>query len=124
MGRASTAPGKGNGRSLDVLIVEHDEGDVDLCIRVLEKGGFEVRAGGTPPPEAFAECIPARPFRGHPGGHRMPGWTGIEALIHLQQEGKDIPFIVVSGALGDEMAVECLKLGATDYVLKDRLARL
>jgi len=124
MGRASTATGKDSGRSLDVLIVEHDQADVDLCIRVLEKGGFAVRAEVTQTLEEFADRIRARTYDVILADYRMPGWTGIEALIRLQQEGKDIPFILVSGALGDEMAVECLKLGATDYVLKDRLARL
>ena len=56
--------------------------------------------------------------------YNLPSWKGMEALEILRREGLDIPMIMVSGALGDMTAVECIKRGATDYVLKDGLARL
>ena len=56
--------------------------------------------------------------------YNLPQWQGMEALDVLRREGLDIPLILVSGALGDVTAVECIKRGATDYVLKDGLARL
>jgi len=56
--------------------------------------------------------------------YNLPQWKGMEALDVLRRAGLDIPLILVSGALGDVTAVECIKRGATDYVLKDGLARL
>ena len=54
----------------------------------------------------------------------LRNWTAIDALEILKRSGKDIPLIVVTGSLGDEAAVECIKQGAADFVLKDRPARL
>jgi light-regulated signal transduction histidine kinase (bacteriophytochrome) len=54
----------------------------------------------------------------------LPGWNGMEAVTMLRQEDLDIPVVLVSGALGELKAVECIKQGAADYVLKDHLARL
>lgn len=56
--------------------------------------------------------------------YSLPGWNGMEGLTVLQQRGLDIPFILVTGTVGEETAVDCIKQGAADYVLKDRLARL
>ena len=54
----------------------------------------------------------------------MPQFTALEALQLLQERGLDLPLVIVSGCIGEEMAVECMKAGAADYFLKDRLARL
>ena len=54
----------------------------------------------------------------------IPGFGGLEALALAREQCPDIPFLFISGAIGDEVAVESLKAGATDYVLKDRLVRL
>ncbi|MGH9861890.1 MAG: response regulator, partial [Candidatus Acidiferrales bacterium] len=56
--------------------------------------------------------------------HSLPTWNGLEALKSLRELGKETPFILVTGSLGEERAVECLKAGASDYVLKDRIVRL
>ncbi|MBI1258878.1 MAG: GAF domain-containing protein [Chloroflexi bacterium] len=56
--------------------------------------------------------------------YNLPRFTALQALDHLQQTGLDIPFIIVSGMINEEFAVECMKRGAADYLLKDRLARL
>ncbi len=56
--------------------------------------------------------------------YSLPGFSALAALELLQMRRLDVPFIVVTGALGDEAVVECLKLGAADYLIKDRLARL
>eukprot|EP01031_Cornospumella_fuschlensis_P051866 gene51866-63421_t len=54
----------------------------------------------------------------------MPGFSGPEALELLQERCLTIPFIIISGTIGEDVAVEVMKLGATDYLLKDRLMRL
>jgi len=56
--------------------------------------------------------------------YNLPQWTGMEALQVLRSQNLDTPLILVTGSLGEERAVECLKQGATDYVLKDRISRL
>jgi light-regulated signal transduction histidine kinase (bacteriophytochrome) len=56
--------------------------------------------------------------------YKLPGWNGMESVEILRIEGLDVPVILVSGALGEQTAVECIKQGAADYVLKDHLARL
>lgn len=56
--------------------------------------------------------------------YSLPQFDAQRALEHLNQRGLDVPFIIVSGCIGEERAVECMKSGATDYLLKDRLTRL
>ena len=109
-------------RPLRVLFVEDMPTDVKLCLRELKKAGFEVTEDVVQTPEEFLERIRAIPYDIILSDQRLPKWTGTEALECLQQEGKDIPFILVTGTLGEEAAVECIKKGASDYVLKDRLA--
>src|SRR6266849_1500107 len=112
-------------RSLRVLFVEDMPTDVKLCLRELTKAGFEVTEDVVQTPEEFLERIRAIPYDIILSDQRLPKWTGTEALECVQQEGIDIPFILVTGTtLGEEAAVECIKKGASDYVLKDRLARL
>jgi CheY-like chemotaxis protein len=56
--------------------------------------------------------------------YRLPNFNGLQAFTLVKQSGQDIPFILITGSLGEEAAVECIKAGMTDYVLKDRLFRL
>ena len=73
------------------------------------------------------ECeqrLAARRYDAILSDYRLPGFSGMEAFQLLQRSGQEIPFILVTGLLGEEAAVECIRLGMTDYVLKDRLFRL
>ncbi|HEX5483666.1 MAG TPA: PAS domain S-box protein, partial [Terriglobia bacterium] len=110
--------------SLNVLLVENDRADAELCIYELRKAGFNTYADVVQMPEEFS--AKARPGRYHVvlADYNLPGWTGVEAFESLRKVDPDTPFILVSGAVGDELAVECIKRGISDYVLKDRLARL
>jgi PAS domain S-box-containing protein len=56
--------------------------------------------------------------------YTLPGWTGMDALNRLQREGSDVPFVIVTGTLGEEAAIACIRAGASDCVLKGRLPRL
>ncbi|HEY4718965.1 MAG TPA: response regulator, partial [Candidatus Methylomirabilis sp.] len=111
-------------RPLRLLIVEHDPRDVELMIRALEKEGFQVRPDVVDTLEGFESRVRASTYDVILADYTLPGWTGMDALIRLHEHGRDIPFILVTGTVGDEAAVECIKLGVTDYVLKDRPARL
>jgi signal transduction histidine kinase len=109
---------------LRVLIVEDNTTDAELCLQELKSVGFSPSADIVETPRAFSEKINENCYDVILADYRIPGWSGMEALVQLKQTGKDIPFIVVTGALGDEAAVQCIKAGAGDYILKDRLARL
>ena len=109
---------------LRVLHVEDNELDAELVSEALRKGGFSASVVVV---QEEAEFV-AQLLSHHPevviADYNLPQWTGMEALDVLRSKGLDIPLILVSGALGDVTAVECIKRGATDYVLKDGLARL
>ncbi len=109
---------------LRALLVEDNALDAELVVRELRKDGFHVIADVVQDEAAFAEALRAHPPEIVLADYNLPNWKGMEALKMLRSEGLDIPMILVSGALGDVTAVECIKQGATDYVLKDGLARL
>ncbi len=109
---------------LRVLLIEHDQRDVDLCLETLRRAGFDPVVRVVASKEELLQALRDTEFDVVISDFRLPEWTGMEALALLQQEGRDTPFLLVTGTLGDESAVECIKRGVTDYVLKDRLARL
>ena len=109
---------------LRVLHVEDNQLDAELVAQALRKGGFSVSAAVVQTEAEFEQQL--RMHRPHVviADYNLPQWKGMEALEVLRREGLDTPLILVSGALGDITAVECIKRGVTDYVLKDGLARL
>lgn len=107
-----------------VLLVEDDPADRDLILRELTKGEFEIIADVAATAAEFRQRIATNCPDVVLADYNLGQWRGTEALEILRQEGLDIPLILVSGALGDVTAVECIKQGVTDYVLKDSLARL
>jgi two-component system, cell cycle sensor histidine kinase and response regulator CckA len=111
-------------RLLSILVVQHDKADANLCIRALEKLGYPVHTDVASSREEFERHVRLHNHDIVLSDYRMPEWTGLDALSFLRSIGSDAPFLLVTGALGDEIAVECIKQGVTDYVSKDRLARL
>jgi two-component system cell cycle sensor histidine kinase/response regulator CckA len=109
---------------LRLLCVEDNPADRELLTRILKKAGFQVTLDAVDQPELFRQRIGQRDYEVITCDFNLNSWTAMNALEILRDSGKDIPLIVVSGILGDEAAVECIKQGATDYVLKDRMARL
>lgn len=108
---------------LRFLIVEDDETDAALVVTQLRRAGFEFDATRVDNETDFVAALE--------GGadliladYSMPGFGGLRALKVVKERRKQIPFIVVSGAIGDERAAECIREGAIDYVLKDRMGRL
>jgi signal transduction histidine kinase len=109
---------------LRVLHVEDNDLDAELVARALKKGGFSASIVVVMDEVEFEREIRGRVPDIVLADYNLPQWQGMGALDILRREGLDIPLILVSGALGDVTAVECIKNGATDYVLKDGLVRL
>jgi signal transduction histidine kinase len=116
-------PDLGSGR-LRALLVEDEPADVELALRALRHAGFEAAADVTQTVEEFTNLVRKNSYDVILADYKLPDWNGMESVEILRREGLDIPVILVSGALGELTAVECIKQGAADYVLKDQLARL
>ena len=112
------------GRSVRILILEDEAWDAEVAQRLLGSAGLSLVAVVVDTRASFVEQLAA--FRPDLilSDFQLPGFSGTEALKIAQENYPDIPFIIWSGVLGDEAAVDLIKQGATDYVLKDRPARL
>src|ERR1700722_2343913 len=117
-------PGPDAAIPLRVLILEDKQQDVELCFLEVQKAGFELHADVVDTEEAFTEKLRSHVYDLILSDYGIPAWSGMEAFRLLQQSGKSIPFILVTGSLGEEAAVDLIKEGITDYILKDRLTRL
>jgi len=93
-------------------------------LHALQKGGLDSESEVVQTAAEFSDMVRKNKYEIILADYRLPGWNGMETVTILRQEGLDIPVVLVSGALGDLKAVECIKQGAADYVLKDQLARL
>src|SRR5712692_37941 len=111
-------------RPLRALMVEDNSLDAELIERELRSAGYLIQRDVVCDPLGFAQRLRDHTYDVILCDYNLSGWTGLDALAELKLCGVATPFILVSGSLGEERAVECIKLGATDYVLKDRLARL
>ena len=111
-------------RLLRVLIVEDSEDDATMVLDELRRGGFEVDYVRVETAEAMRVALVEQTWDVIMADYSMPTFTGIGALSVLKETGLDIPIIIASGTIGEETAVEALKAGASDFLVKDRLARL
>ncbi|MBZ5617400.1 MAG: response regulator [Acidobacteriia bacterium] len=109
---------------LRVLFFEDCNEDIDLCLRALTAADFDVQWDVAVTPDEFIERARTVPYDVILSDYRMPRFTGMDIFESMKSEGIQTPFILVTGSLGEEKAVECLKQGVADYVLKDSLARL
>jgi PAS domain S-box-containing protein len=110
--------------SLRVLIVEDSVNDTFFIVRELQRGGFQVKFERVETAADMQAALEAQQWDLVISDYSMPQFGGVAALAVFQQAGLDIPFIVVSGAMGEAIAVEMLKAGAHYYVTKDWLSRL
>lgn len=115
---------EGNPSNVRVLLVEDDPSDRELILHAVDNGGSVVEYDVVQTAEQFTALIRKNRYDAILADYRLPGWNGMETVEILRREGLDIPVVLVSGALGEQKAVECIKQGAADYVLKDHLARL
>jgi signal transduction histidine kinase len=109
---------------LRALVLEDEPADVELALQALRLADLEVSVDVAQTAEEFGELVRKNSYDVVLADYKLPGWNGMESVEILRQEGLDVPVILVSGALGESTAVECIKQGAADYILKDHLARL
>ena len=109
---------------IQVLFVEDSEVDVELALRSLEQGGFEVSWDRVDVEEDLKRALGSAKPQAILSDFSMPRFDGIDALRLSKELAPDVPFIFLSGTIGEERAIEAIRLGATDYVLKNNMRRL
>jgi len=111
-------------RPLRLLLVEDSTDDAELVLRELHRGGFRVRCRRVETSDTMMAALREQEWDLVITDHDMPCFSAPRALEVLQQSGLDLPILIVSGAIGEEIAVAAMKAGAHDYLSKDRLGRL
>ena len=111
-------------QSIKVLIIEDNEDDALLVLRSLRQGDLQVTSQRVETAEALQEALINKSWDVIISDYNLPQFDAPRALAIVQQHQIDIPFIVVSGTIGEASAVELMKQGANDYLMKGRLTRL
>jgi Response regulator containing CheY-like receiver, AAA-type ATPase, and DNA-binding domains len=109
---------------LKLLLVEDSAMDAELVALTLEENGVPFTCDIVDSLSTYQQRVKEHDYDAVLADYRLPGFTAYEALAVLQSLGRDVPLILVTGSLGEEAAVDCIKAGMTDYVMKDRLFRL
>lgn len=109
---------------LQVLMVEDNPADAELCLRELKKAGYDAHVEVVQTAQEFAERLRVGRYHIVLGDYTLPMWSGLEALEMLQRMKKDLPFILVTGTMREDEAAVCAQKGAVDYVHKDSLGRV
>jgi DNA-binding response OmpR family regulator len=104
------------------VLLEDDAHDAELIQGLLEADHFACEVIRTQTRAEFLAALKDREIRLILADYQLPSFDGLSALKLAQSDRPDLPFIFVSGTLGEEVAIEALKIGATDYVLKTRLS--
>ena len=112
------------GKPLRLLQVEDLQSDAALIVRLLSKSGYEVDSARVEDADEMRKALAARTWDVIIADYRLPQFDARAALKVLQATGRDIPFIVVSATIGEDVAVEMMRSGAQDYLIKGNLARL
>ncbi|HYL70311.1 MAG TPA: EAL domain-containing protein [Candidatus Dormibacteraeota bacterium] len=114
----------GSAQALRVLLIEDSAADAELTEWRLREAGFELRARRVVSEDELQAALAAHSPELILSDFSLPGFDGMAALAIARRAAPDVPFIFLSGTIGEERAIEALKCGATDYVLKSNLARL
>lgn len=109
---------------LRVLMIEDREDDAELVLAELRLGGYAPTSCRVDTEAGLNAALDASPWDAVLSDYSMPTFSGSAALEVLKRRGLDVPFIIVSGTVTEDLAVQAMKAGAHDYVLKDRLRRL
>lgn len=111
-------------QKIRVLIAEDCEADAELLKHDLERGGYDIHLKRVETREAFKKALLEEEWDMVFSDYTMPSFNALDALDTLRETAKDLPFIIVSGSIGETLAVEAMKAGAHDYVLKGNTLRL
>src|SRR5947207_5962589 len=109
---------------LKLLILEDNTFDAELEVGRLQAAGYDCDWKQVQTREEFEACLDRPEFELILADYNLPDFDGLSALSLLRERGLEIPFVLISGTLGEERAIESLKACATDYVMKERLERL
>jgi PAS domain S-box-containing protein len=109
---------------LRVLIVEDSEDDVLLIIRNMKKGGYKPVYERVETATAMKKTLKNKQWDIILCDYKLPKFNALSAVEVLKEANIDIPLIIVSGVIGEDVAVECMHLGARDYIMKGNLSRL
>ncbi|HXH63151.1 MAG TPA: PAS domain-containing protein, partial [Gemmatimonadales bacterium] len=112
------------GIPIRVLLAEDSENDALLLVRELKRAGYDPLYRRVDTAPAMTEALRAETWDLVMGDYNMPHFSGPAALALVQEHGLDLPFIFVSGTIGEDVAVAAMKAGAHDYVMKGNLKRL
>lgn len=111
-------------KPLAVIIVEDSENDALLVARMLRKAGYDLSLERVETAGQMQAALARQEWDIVISDYSLPRFSGYAALALLQQSGRDIPFIAISGTIGEETAVAMMRAGAHDYLMKDNLSRL
>jgi diguanylate cyclase (GGDEF)-like protein len=109
---------------LRVLLIEDSEDDALLVVRSLSQGGFEVLSERVDSASGLKSALDRQPWDLAIADFSMPGFSGSAALSIVREHDADLPFIFVSGTIGEDVAVSAMRTGAHDYIIKGNLTRL
>ena len=111
-------------KEIQLLLIEDNEADAGLLLRELKKSGYTPLLERVDTPDALTVCLRSRAWDIIISDYNLPQFNGIDALAQVKQAGLDVPFIIVSGLIGEETATGAMRSGADDYLMKDNLSRL
>ena len=111
-------------KTLRVLLIEDSEDDAFLLLRQIKKGGFEPNCHRVETAGDVKLALTSERWDICITDHNLPSFDSTQALEIIKASGLDIPTVIVSGSIGEEVAVEAMKAGAHDYIMKDNLTRL
>ena len=110
--------------TLRLLMIEDNPDDEALVLRAIRKGGFTVDYIRVDKPDDLQAALRHNDWDIVLSDYQMPAFNGLAALKIVKKLNNDLPFIIVSGTIGEELAVEAMRSGAQDYLMKDNLTRL
>ncbi len=112
------------GQPIRILVVEDSEPDYELLRATLLRQGLQAQCRRVETRDEMRAALDAEAWDAVVSDHHLPRFSSGEALATLRDSGRELPFIIVSGTIGEDVAVEAMRAGADDYLIKGRLARL
>jgi two-component system sensor histidine kinase UhpB len=110
--------------SVNLIVIEDSEDDYVLLLRKLRSSGMRISARRVQTASTLSAALAGEACDAVIADHRLPQFTSLEALKLVRAFDPDLPFLIVSGTIGEEVAVEAMRAGADDYLMKDKLVRL